>query len=65
MKTHVFDVEIEQDDDGRWSATCPTLPGCATWGHTGEEALKNVQEAVVAYVTDLLASGETVPAVAP
>ena len=61
MKTHVFRVEIEADDDGRWAATCPVLPGCATWGHTQGEALRDIQEAVAAYVADLVATGEAIP----
>lgn len=62
VRTHVFQVEIERDEDGRWAATCPALPGCATYGATREEALKNIEEAVEAYVADLLASGEPIPA---
>ncbi len=61
MRTHVFEIEIEEDEDGRWSATCPVLPGCATWGHSREEALRNIQEAVAAYVADLVDAGETIP----
>ena len=62
MKTHVFEVEVEQDADGRWAASCPALPGCATWGHTDEDAFRNIQKAVSAYVADLVAAGEPVPA---
>ena len=61
MKTHIFRVEIEQDVGGRWAATCPALPGCATWGHNREEALRNIHEAVEVYVADLVATGESVP----
>ena len=61
MKTHVFRVEIEVADNGRWAATCPGLPGCATWGHAQEEALRDIQEAVAAYVADLVAAGDTIP----
>lgn len=61
MKTYVFQVDIEQDEDGRWAASCPSLPGCATWGHTEEEAIRNIREAVEAYVEDLIAAGEAVP----
>jgi predicted RNase H-like HicB family nuclease len=39
MKTYIFHIEIEQEEDGRWSAEVPSLPGCATWGYTNEEAL--------------------------
>ena len=39
MKTYIFQAEIEQDDDGRWSEWIEALPGCAVWGYTKEEAL--------------------------
>jgi predicted RNase H-like HicB family nuclease len=61
VRTHVFKVVIERDEDGRWAAECPALPGCATDGATHDEALKNIQEAVEAYVADLLAVGEPIP----
>ena len=28
MKTYVFEVDIEQEEGGRWSAVIPALPGC-------------------------------------
>lgn len=61
MKTYVFDVVIEEEKDGRFSAICPALPGCASWGYTEQEALRNIREAVEVYVEDLIASGETIP----
>lgn len=60
FKTYVFEVKIEQDEDGRWAANCPTLAGCATWGYTREEALRNIREAVEAYVEDLQATGDSI-----
>jgi predicted RNase H-like HicB family nuclease len=50
MKTYIFEVELEQDDDGRWSATIPALVGCSTWGYTKEEALQALREAAKAYL---------------
>jgi len=61
MRSYVFQVAVSKDEDGRWAATCPALPGCATWGHTEEEALRNIREAVEVYVEDLIAAGEQVP----
>ncbi len=61
MKTYIFDTVIEQDEDGRWAAECPALPGCATWGETKEEALKNIREAIELYVEHLIESGKPVP----
>ena len=65
MKSYVFKVAIEPDkfEDGRdaWHASCPALKGCHTWGHTYEEALANVREAIDLYVQDLIEAGEKVP----
>lgn len=65
MRSYVFNVVVEPDrmEDGTraYHGSCPALPGCHTWGHTQEEALARIQEAVSLYVEDLLASGEQVP----
>ncbi|MCZ7627504.1 MAG: type II toxin-antitoxin system HicB family antitoxin [Candidatus Methylomirabilis sp.] len=39
----------------------PALKGLASWGHTKEEALRNIQDAAEAYVEDLVEAGETIP----
>ena len=65
MKSNIFKVVIEDDafEDGRkaYHAFCPALPGCHTWGHTAEEALVNIREAVELYVEDLIEAGEPIP----
>ncbi len=61
MKTYIFRIEVEQDEDGRWSAAIPTLPGCATWGYTKEEALANLKDAAEAYLADVIEAGEAIP----
>ena len=65
MKSYVFKVVVEEDqfEDGRkaYHASCPALKGCHTWGHTYEEALANIREAVELYVDDLRAAGESIP----
>ena len=65
MRTYIFRVEIEQEEDGRWSAEVPTLPGCATWGHTKDEALRSIEEATRLYIESLVAHGEPIPADVP
>lgn len=59
-KTYIFKVVIEPDED-RWFAYCPLLKGCATWGYTKEEALKNIQEVVDLWVKDMMETGEDIP----
>lgn len=65
VKSHIFKVVIEEDrfEDGRkaYHASCPALKGCHTWGHTAEEALANIREAVELYVEDLRAADEPIP----
>ncbi|MCL0066186.1 type II toxin-antitoxin system HicB family antitoxin [Dehalococcoidia bacterium] len=50
LNTYVFKVELEQEEDGRWSATVPALAGCFSWGHTREEALETIEENVRAWL---------------
>jgi antitoxin HicB len=62
VKTYLFQVEIEQEDDGRWSAWIETLPGCAAWGYSKEEALEAVKETAQAYLEVLVEKGHRIPA---
>ena len=43
-------VVIYKGEDGFWVAECPTLPGCVSQGKTVDGALKNIREAIKAYV---------------
>ncbi len=61
MKTYIFAVEVEQEEDGRWSADVPTLPGCAAWGYTKEEALEAIQDTANAYLEVLFEDGRQLP----
>ena len=61
MKSYVFQAELIEEQDGRWSAGVPALPGCATWGETREEALRNLHDAVEAYLRDVGRAGAEVP----
>jgi hypothetical protein len=41
-----FDVLLNVTEEGRWSASCPAIPGCETDGATAEEALDNLRESI-------------------
>ena len=62
MNSYVFPVVIEHDEDV-WRAYVPELEskGAATWGHTREEALKNIQEVAQMVIEELLEDGEPLP----
>ncbi len=61
MKTYIFEAETEQDEDGRWGAAVPALPGCATWGYTKQEALETLRDAAQAYMQDMIEAGDAIP----
>ena len=56
-----FRVRIEQDEDDIFVADVPSLPGCITQGKTREEAIRNAEEAIAAYLESLNAHGEPIP----
>lgn len=62
MKTYILDVEVEQEEDGRWSAEVPYFPGCAAWGYTREEALEMLREGAQALLEVMLEHGDPIPA---
>jgi len=61
MKSYIFGVELEREEDGRWSAVIPALSGCAAWGLTADDALEAVREAAKAYVDVLVEDGRDIP----
>ncbi len=61
MKTYVFSVEVEQEEDGRWSAEIPALPGCAAWDYTKEKALEALRDSAEMYLEVLKEYGDHMP----
>lgn len=45
-------VLIEQDEDGVFVVSVPTLRGCHSYGHTIGEAMKNIAEAAALCLQD-------------
>ena len=56
-----YRVYLEQDEDGVFVASCPTLPGCVSQGETRQEATENIQEAIEGYLKSLHKHGDAVP----
>ena len=57
----MYRVCLEQDEDGVFIATCPTLPGGVSEGRTRTEATANIREAIEGYVESLKRHNEPVP----
>ena len=43
-------IVLELSEEGGYTVTVPSLPGCISEGATREEALKNIQEAIELYL---------------
>jgi predicted RNase H-like HicB family nuclease len=56
-----YTVILEQEEDGGYVASVPTLPGCVSQGDSRDETLANIQEAIKLYIDDCVGSGEPVP----
>ena len=52
-----YTVIIEKGRESGYVAVCPALPGCVSQGRTRREILKNIREAIEAYVEALLEDG--------
>jgi predicted RNase H-like HicB family nuclease len=56
-------VEVEQEDDGRWLAEVPELPGVLAYGQVREEAVGRAQALALRVLADRLEHSEPVPQV--
>ena len=56
-----MNIEIEREEDGRWIADVPELPGVMTYGKDRQEAISKVQALALRVLADRLEHGEEVP----
>jgi len=54
-------IEIEREEDGRWIAEVPDLPGVMVYGQTREEAIPKVEALALRAIADRIEDGETIP----
>ncbi len=54
-------VEVEPEEDGRWLAEVPDLPGVLAYGTTRPEAIARAQALCLRVLADRLEHGEDVP----
>ena len=48
----VLNIEFDREEDGRWIAEVPELPGVMVYGATREEALAKVQALAYRVIAD-------------
>ena len=61
MKTYVFPVRVEQEEDGSWFAEIPMLPGCAVSCYPREHVLESLQEAAQGMLEIMVEYGDPLP----
>lgn len=54
-------VEIDREDDGRWIAEVPDLPGVMVYGQNREEAISKVEALALRVIAERLEHGESIP----
>lgn len=57
----MFNVQTEQETDGRWIAEVPEIPGVLTYGATREAAIRGAQALALRVLAERLEQGEPVP----
>lgn len=59
-----MNVEVEQEEDGRWIAEVIEIPGAMAYGVTRNEAVSRVETLILPVLADRLDQGEPAPELA-
>ena len=54
-------IEIEREEDGRWIAEIPELPGVMVYGETREQAIAKAEALALRVMADRLENNEEIP----
>ena len=54
-------IEIEREEDGRWIAEIPELPGVMVYGDSQNEAISKAEALALRVLADRLEHGEEIP----
>jgi antitoxin HicB len=61
MKQRTYRILLTPEDEGGFSVSVPSLPGCFTQGETIDEAIEMAKQAISVYIESLEEDGEPVP----
>jgi predicted RNase H-like HicB family nuclease len=56
-----FTLECEQEEDGRWIAEVPELPGVLAYGSSSIDAMAKAEVLALRVIADRLENGESEP----
>jgi predicted RNase H-like HicB family nuclease len=54
-------IELDREDDGRWIAEVPDLPGVMVYGSTRDLAIAKAKALALRVLADRLEHGEEIP----
>jgi predicted RNase H-like HicB family nuclease len=54
-------IEIDREEDGRWIAEIPELPGVIVYGDSRNEAISKAEALALRVLADRLEHGEEIP----
>ena len=55
-----YGVELELEEDGRWIAEVPELPGVMVYGHSRDAALRAVEALALRVLADRIEHGDEI-----
>ena len=61
QKSVLFQAQLAHKSEGQWFAWIATMPGCAAWGATKDDALAMLTQTARAYVQMLRDTGVSMP----
>jgi predicted RNase H-like HicB family nuclease len=61
MEEHNMIIEVDHEEDGRWIAEIPDLPGVLAYGKSREDAILKTQSLALRVIADRLEHGEAIP----
>ena len=56
-----FEIECEREEDGRWLAEVPQLPGVLAYGSSADEAMAKAEILALRVLAERLEQGESGP----
>ena len=51
-------IELDREEDGRWIAEIPDLPGVTSYGSSREEAISNTERLAIEVIAERIKHGE-------
>ncbi len=57
----MMNIELEREEDGRWIAEIPDLPGVMAYGESQDQAISRAEALALRVIADRIDHGERVP----